>query len=278
MRARLYVVAFGCLWPVYALYWAWGEKGASGAELVLNAVIAGYFLFLLRWDIVPWYARVACLAAVIVAAERGWGALGVGVAVAALAGIWYWLWRPPSAEGADMKFPLGAGSYFVVQGGRSSLTNHHASAAPQRYALDIVKLNWAGARAAGLYPGRLASYAIFGDVVSSPCDGVVARAVDGLPDLCPGVHDPFQPGGNHVVIRSEDGRIDVKLSHLMRGSVLVRGGDRVRSGQELGRVGNSGNTSEPHLHVHAVRRCGGEGGGEALPLRFGKRWLVRNSI
>jgi murein DD-endopeptidase MepM/ murein hydrolase activator NlpD len=53
--------------------------------------------------------------------------------------------------------------------------------------------------------------------------------------------------GNHVVIRMADGTHTV-CAHLRRGSVRVRAGEQVRAGQQIGRCGNSGNTTEPHLH------------------------------
>jgi murein DD-endopeptidase MepM/ murein hydrolase activator NlpD len=59
---------------------------------------------------------------------------------------------------------------------------------------------------------------------------------------------------------------------MQQGSVAVAEGDVVREGQLLGTVGNSGNTSEPHLHIHA------EKDGEGVPIRFGGRFLVRNNL
>src|SRR3546814_21165157 len=54
--------------------------------------------------------------------------------------------------------------------------------------------------------------------------------------------------GNHVIVDHGDGTY-VAYAHLRRGSLLVGVGDRVQAGQPLGEVGNSGNSSEPHLHV-----------------------------
>jgi murein DD-endopeptidase MepM/ murein hydrolase activator NlpD len=66
----------------------------------------------------------------------------------------------------------------------------------------------------------------------------------------------------------------------MKGSVLVRPGDRVQAGQPLACVGNSGNTTEPHLHIHAKRGDKPDSilDGEGMPMRFGGRWLIRNSV
>ncbi|WP_050499379.1 M23 family metallopeptidase [Streptomyces sp. NRRL F-5681] len=57
--------------------------------------------------------------------------------------------------------------------------------------------------------------------------------------------------GNHVILDLGGGTYAV-YAHLRRGSLRVRAGDRVRAGQEIGHVGNSGNTTEPHLHFHLM--------------------------
>ena len=60
--------------------------------------------------------------------------------------------------------------------------------------------------------------------------------------------------GNHVVVRGDDGTC-VVLAHLRRGSVRVRRGDLVEPGQVVAECGNSGNSSEPHLHIQAMDRA-----------------------
>lgn len=60
--------------------------------------------------------------------------------------------------------------------------------------------------------------------------------------------------GNHVLVRHDDGTVAV-YAHLRRGSVAVRPGERVAAGDVLGEVGNTGNSSEPHLHVHLMDRA-----------------------
>ena len=70
-----------------------------------------------------------------------------------------------------------------------------------------------------------------------------------LPDNAPGHMDSEHAAGNHVVLDLGHGEYAL-IAHLERGSVVVKVGDRVRTGQLLGRCGNSGNTSEPHVHIH----------------------------
>jgi murein DD-endopeptidase MepM/ murein hydrolase activator NlpD len=100
---------------------------------------------------------------------------------------------------------------------------------------------------------------------------MVHAARDGLADLTPPQRDRENVRGNHVVITC--GEVDVEIAHLRNGSVAVRAGDAVSSGQRIGAVGNSGNTTEPHLHIHAVYRDTGE----AAPITLDGRFLVRNA-
>lgn len=67
---------------------------------------------------------------------------------------------------------------------------------------------------------------------------------------------------------------------LAQGSVLVRPGERVIVGQPRAQVGNSGNTTEPHLHIHAKRDGWPDSmlDGEGVATRFAGKWLIRNSI
>lgn len=179
----------------------------------------------------------------------------------------------------ELTFPLMGGGYYVLQGGNSPITNpFHRSAPSGRFAVDLVKLNRLGNRARRLIPVRLSDYEIFGDVVYSPCGGTVVRARDGLPDNHPPQADTKHPEGNHVVLSCQG--VELLIAHLMPGSVLPREGTPVSRGEPLARVGNSGNSSEPHLHLQANRPV--EGGtalaGEAVPMRFDGRFLSMNDV
>ena len=82
--------------------------------------------------------------------------------------------------------------------------------------------------------------------------------------------------GNHVIL--ECGSVWIVLGHLQRGSVAVHVGEITELGHVIGRVGNSGNTGEPHLHVHAQRPGSTIAplSGEPVPIRLGGRYVVRN--
>jgi len=156
---------------------------------------------------------------------------------------------PAAGYDSPVSFRLPfAGLWYVGWGGPDVLHNYHVGAPPQRHAYDF--LVW---KDGSTFSGDGTSnedYYAFGQPVFAPADGTVVRAVDGLRDVKPQIEtDGEHPAGNHVVIEvAEDAYL--YIAHLQRGSLLVAEGDRVAAGQEIGRVGNSGNTTEPHIHIH----------------------------
>jgi murein DD-endopeptidase MepM/ murein hydrolase activator NlpD len=88
-------------------------------------------------------------------------------------------------------------------------------------------------------------------------DGKIVFALDGLPNQIPGALPPGlkveQADGNHVIQELAPGQYGL-YAHMQPGSVKVKSGDTVKAGQLLGLVGNSGNTSAPHLHFHVMDR------------------------
>jgi murein DD-endopeptidase MepM/ murein hydrolase activator NlpD len=99
------------------------------------------------------------------------------------------------------------------------------------------------------------SYAIYGKDALAVADATVASVVDGLPEQTPGKFPENIPieqaDGNSVILDLGAGRFAL-YAHLQPGSLRVRKGDRVRRGQVLGLVGNSGNSVAPHLHFHVM--------------------------
>jgi murein DD-endopeptidase MepM/ murein hydrolase activator NlpD len=105
--------------------------------------------------------------------------------------------------------------------------------------------------------------------VLAPADGKIVAVLDGMPDQPVGVLGGMPAGGNQVVLQVNDsGKSQyVFLCHLQRGSIAVKEGDAVVEGQPLAKVGNSGNTSEPHLHIH-LQNTSANDVAEGIPLFF----------
>jgi hypothetical protein len=183
-------------------------------------------------------------------------------------------------EAIEVSFPFRDGSYHVAHGGSSVLINHHMPASTSGFAVDIVKLNSLGFRADGFHPKSLNKYHIFGESVYSPVEGKVVKSVNGLPDMLPLDEDRNHPYGNHVIIKLSATNVYLFLVHLQQNSLLVSEGDTVSIGQPIGKVGNSGVSSEPHLHIHATLNGLGESDpeGKRVALIFNGRFLRRNSV
>lgn len=123
----------------------------------------------------------------------------------------------------------------------------------QRFAIDFNKLDDSGMLMTG-DPSLNESYPCFGQTLIAVADATVIAAVDVHPD-----QEPNNPTGitlenaegNHVILDLGDGRYAF-YAHMQAGSVLVKAGDTVKRGQELGKLGNSGASSGPHLHFHIM--------------------------
>lgn len=162
--------------------------------------------------------------------------------------------------------PPFRGEWVVFQGGRSTLLNHHFPIRGQRHALDLTLRD--APRRDAVQPEKLQDYATFGQPIYAPVDGKVERAVGDRPDQQIGTTDLEQLVGNHVVIEMDDGRC-VLLAHLQHDSVRVKEGQLVRTGDLIARCGNSGNTSEPHLHIQVQSRIEWRADDlETWPIRF----------
>ena len=164
---------------------------------------------------------------------------------------------------APLRLPFD-GAWQVFWGGRTLEQNYHAVDRGQRFALDLIVVEDGSSHAGdGL---ALKDYHCWDRPIHAPAAGTVTAAVDGLPDQAIGETDPENPAGNHVVLDLGSDEFAF-LAHLRQGSVAVKRGERVESGQEIGRCGNSGNTSEPHLHIH-LQTTPALGEGEGLPTFF----------
>lgn len=155
----------------------------------------------------------------------------------------------------------------VLWGGDTQAVNYHVIAPDQRWAYDLAVAPYLSGGAS------LTDYGCFGVPVVAPESGVITLAHDGEPDMPPGQpsNNFTTPSGNHIVIQLDETGTYLEIAHLQQGSVTVTTGQRVAEGQVIGQCGNSGNTSEPHIHIHHQRQNPAEyplNFAEGLPLYF----------
>jgi murein DD-endopeptidase len=157
--------------------------------------------------------------------------------------------------------PLRGGAWLTANG-PSNESGHRRALIPiggmpaiaQRFAIDYVRVDTAGSTVSGDRARNENFYAQNADAIAV-ADGIVVATKDSIPENVPGINSRAVPinletvGGNHVILDVGGGRYAF-YAHLRPGSLRVKAGDRVRRGQVLGLVGNSGNSTEPHLHFH----------------------------
>lgn len=135
---------------------------------------------------------------------------------------------------------------FVYWGGTTVEQNYHVAEISQQYAYDILQVR--DGRSYEGDPKRNESYLVFGKEIIAPCDARVVLVIDGVPDNEPGITNPEQLTGNTIVLQTTADEY-ILMAHLQEGSIEVEEGEEVRQGQVIARCGNSGNTTEPHLHL-----------------------------
>lgn len=150
--------------------------------------------------------------------------------------------------------------WFVFWGGINVAQNYHVAHQNQKYAYDILMMK-DGMSYKG-DPKKNESYYVFGKDIIAPCDGKIVKVITGVKDNIPGELNPAQVTGNTVVLETANKEY-VLFAHLKQGSVAVKEGQMVKQGDLLGQCGNSGNTTEAHLHLslqNQVEMFGATGG------------------
>lgn len=201
-------------------------------------------------------------------------------------------------EGAEIKLrnapppiisPPLRGDGWLAANGPSNTSVHRRALIPtsgaahiaQRFAIDWVQLRDTGQTFTGDQL-KNENYRCYGAEALAVADGTVVAIKDGIPQNIPGATSRAVPitletiGGNHVILDLGSGYFAF-YAHLQPGSLRVKVGDQVKRGQVLGLVGNSGNSTEPHLHFH-ISNANSPLGSEGLPYQFesfevqGKGW------
>lgn len=166
------------------------------------------------------------------------------------------------------------GTWLVQNSPARRVPSHGTHLFATTYAIDFVAVR--GRRTADVRDWRTVlgteppeRFLAFGLPVLAPAPGTVVAVHDGEPDHEARRSPPALLGyaltqasraraggaalaGNHVVLALDAPDVFVVLAHLRRGSVAVRPGQRVATGDVMGRCGNSGNSTQPHVHVQAM--------------------------
>jgi len=300
--------------PAVFMVWLWKRLYKSKFDAMFMALLVGVYIHYIyrggEWHLFGYYFRYFWWVVFLVALVRmvyqlrnlplwspktrkekfGHYFMGFFSMVFLGLGVWAYWGTTFRGEAVSLSFPLKHGNFYVIEGGDSPLINNHHRffPVPEKFSLEVVKLDNAGRYARGFFPGELASYNAFGEKVYSPCNGIVVSVIDSLPDLPPselaGKEDVFP--GNQVVIAH--GGVWVYLSRLKLHSISVQPGDTVHTGQVLGEIGNSGLlggpfglTAVPHLHIQGTRKSGPGNSyyeREGAPILFTGKFLVKNTL
>ena len=160
--------------------------------------------------------------------------------------------------------PLAGKGWVAVNGCCAVNGVHRSTGLPvngriyfaQRFAIDWMQLDKDGRMVHG-DASDVHNFTDYGAEILAVTDAKVVSTLDGLEDQKPGtLPDPAtinlnNVDGNHVVLDIGEG-LYAFYAHMQKGSVLVKPGDKVTRGQVLGKLGNTGNTSGPHLHFQVM--------------------------
>ena len=136
----------------------------------------------------------------------------------------------------------------VVWGGDTKEDNYHVSVQSQKNAFDLLIRDTTG-KSFKTNGQSNEDYYCFGEKIISPCNAEVVMVIDGVKDNIPGEMNSFFATGNTVVLRTNNNEY-IYLCHFKKHSIQVKEGYQAKQGELLGLCGNSGNSSEAHLHFH----------------------------
>lgn len=171
--------------------------------------------------------------------------------------------------------PVRGNYWYCGNGPSNDLFNYHRTAimsfqtrpfCAQRFAVDFLRMSqnkYLIDPAADINNIKNEDFYTFGDTLYAVADGVVFSARDGLEDIEPGQFPPINfdhADGNYILLEIEYNNgisldtVYANYAHMVKGSLMYKIGDKVKAGDPIGLLGNSGNTTGPHLHFHLSDR------------------------
>ncbi|MEU5161813.1 M23 family metallopeptidase [Streptomyces sp. NPDC020875] len=240
-------------------------------RLLSEVSAAGFLLFctLLVWDL---FLPVRLPGGWTTVVVPGFVSVGLVAYRGHRAAVEYRTTEPP--EPVEVGVPV-TGRWVAHNSPVDKTPSHGTHEYAQTYAIDIVAEPVAGRNPgfSWLWPlvRRSSAYPAYGVPLLATADATVVRARDGQRDhlsrssplmviyllvvegLARSLISPWLVIGNHVVLDLGDGNYAL-YAHVMRGSLTVKEGDKVTAGQTIGRCGNSGNSTEPHVHFQLMDR------------------------
>ncbi len=172
---------------------------------------------------------------------------------------------PAESECVLLDLPV-KGEWLSGHAGATTLTNNHYK---NRYAIDCLKIGPDG-RFFKEPEEEVTDFYSYGEPIYAPVDGQITELVDSLTSDIFGEPDTENPGGNYVILDMGNGKY-FSVAHLMKDKIPVEEGQTVKKGDILGYIGNSGNTSFPHLHIHVQNKSTADAEGRiTYPFRFNK--------
>jgi len=170
---------------------------------------------------------------------------------------------PAESECVLLDHPV-RGEWLSGHAGATTLTNAHYK---NRYAIDCLKLGPDG-RFYKEDENDVTDFYSYGEPVYAPADGRITEVTNGFASDVFGEPDTENPGGNYVILDIGNGKY-FYVGHLMKSKIPVEEGQAVTKGDILGYIGNSGNTSFPHLHMHVQNKPTADYEGRiTYPFRF----------
>lgn len=167
-------------------------------------------------------------------------------------GLYFWQFvddKLPKPERNTTKLILPFNEKWTVfWGGDTKELNYHVDHLSQKNAFDFLITNEKG-KSFKTNGSTNEDYYAFGKEIIAPCDAEVVLVVDGVKENKPGDMNPIYVTGNSVILKTMANEFFV-FAHFKQHSIQVKEGQKIKQGTLLGLCGNSGNSSEPHLHFH----------------------------